>query len=337
MNQSSANNNLPHKPFVIVCLRILFVILLILFFLIPTVLKAFPGVLVFVAFLNHVRWPLFVNLSDPVALQLNGTTSFVVETNYQSTLGAWHILPEIDGSVVSAGNVNSIKSADKVLLYLHGNAGTRAGWHRIQLYKVLSKIGLHIVTFDYRGYGDSDGYPSEDGLVEDSMYMFKYIRKLTNAPIFIWGHSLGTGVAIKAAMHLKAQGIKFEGLILESPFTNFIDASNNHPFSLPIRSMPWYSWAFTEGLKKVGIRFESDKSIAKVEADTLILHAEDDGIVPYALGRKLYEVALKTKKTGSVELVTFEGKFGYGHKHIHKAPELPSIIVNFMKKRTQKM
>lgn len=84
------------------------------------------------------------------------------------------------------------KTKDPVVLYLHGNTGTRANGHRVDLYKTLRQLGYHVIAMDYRGFADSsDISPTENGCVSDSFAMYRYIRNLTNSPVFIYGHSLG--------------------------------------------------------------------------------------------------------------------------------------------------
>lgn len=322
-------------------MKIVGAVLICFFFIIPAFVKIYPAVILDVAFLNHLRWPPMTNLSNPNDFGLDATCHFRLDTAPEVTVGAWHVLPEkYSGSQVSSTDeaqfFGFLRDGSPIILYLHGNAGTRAAWHRVQLYRVLSRAGFHVVTFDYRGYGDSSGYPSEDGIVEDSLSVFKWIqRQNSKSMIFIWGHSLGSGVATKTAKKLNEAGEHFSGLILESPFNNFIEAASNHPLTIPFRVMPWFSWVFIEGIKMNNILFASDENIAGVTAKTLILHAEDDGIVPYMLGRKLYNAALQTKK-GGVEFVSFDGHLNYGHKHIHKAPDLPDIIRNFTSLVTEK-
>ncbi|MGH0149417.1 UNVERIFIED_CONTAM: hypothetical protein FKN15_015690 [Acipenser sinensis] len=98
----------------------------------------------------------------------------------------------------------TLDSNHRVILYLHGNAGTRGGDHRVQLYKVLSSLGYHVVTFDYRGWGDSDGSPSEGGMTADAIFMYDWVKKRSRShPLYIWGHSLGTG-SIKLLLALPA-------------------------------------------------------------------------------------------------------------------------------------
>lgn len=84
------------------------------------------------------------------------------------------------------------KTKDPIVLYLHGNTGTRANGHRVDLYKTLRKLGYHVIAMDYRGFADSsDISPTEDGCVSDAMAVYRYIRNLTSSSVFVYGHSLG--------------------------------------------------------------------------------------------------------------------------------------------------
>lgn len=120
-----------------------------------------------------------------------------------------------------------------IVLYLHGNTASRGSGHRLDVYKLLRNLGYHVLSFDYRGYGDSDSVsPTEEGVVRDAMTVYNYIRNITSNPIFIWGHSLGTGVAtnmLSQLNHLDDKGAK--GVILEAPFTNIMDEIRMHPFA----------------------------------------------------------------------------------------------------------
>jgi len=321
----------------IAVMQVVSFLLVFFFFIIPAFIRIYPPIVRDVAFLNRLRWPPFLDLNKPSEFGLNATLNFNVQTDHDITVGAWHMLPShLSSSVLSAESDVDLFSKllsegqAPVILYLHGNAGTRAGWHRIQLYKVLTSAGFHVITFDYRGYGDSPGSPSEDGLVHDSVAVFKWIKQRSGSvPLYIWGHSLGSAVAVKTSKILCEQGADFQGLILESPFNNFVEAASNHPFSMPFRILPWFTWCFIEAIKENHIHFASDQNIAGVTVRTVILHALDDGVVPYSLGLKLYDTAVRTKKSGGVELVTFDARHGYGHKHIHKAADLVSIIKKF--------
>lgn len=84
------------------------------------------------------------------------------------------------------------KTKDPIVLYLHGNTGTRANGHRIELYRILQRLGYHVIAMDYRGFADSsDISPTEPGCVSDALSMYRYIKNITNNPLFVYGHSLG--------------------------------------------------------------------------------------------------------------------------------------------------
>ena len=84
-----------------------------------------------------------------------------------------------------------------VVIYLHGGMGTRVFGHRRELYQILQNNEYHVVALDYRGYADSTSeFPtSETGFVTDALAIYQWVLNNTNpeTPIFIWGHSLGTG------------------------------------------------------------------------------------------------------------------------------------------------
>ena len=87
-------------------------------------------------------------------------------------------------------------------MYLHGNAETRAHYHRRALYKLFQNMGYHVLAIDYRGYGDSSKLtPSQTSMVEDGHAAFDWLQRYSHpsTSIFIWGHSLGTGVTSKLA------------------------------------------------------------------------------------------------------------------------------------------
>lgn len=115
------------------------------------------------------------------------------------------------------------ESESPIVLYLHGTTGSRGDpEHRLDLYKVLRKADFQIISMDYRGYGDSGNLqPTEEGLVSDALKVYDYIRNITEAPILLWGHSLGT--AISTHLLSKMTKMKIAGpsaVVLESAFTN---------------------------------------------------------------------------------------------------------------------
>lgn len=91
------------------------------------------------------------------------------------------------------------KSGKHVVIYFHGNTGSRAVHHRMELYLLLQQLDYHVISFDYRGYADSTQVPpAETGVVTDGLAVYKYVQSVlasanSDVNVFIWGHSLGTG------------------------------------------------------------------------------------------------------------------------------------------------
>jgi abhydrolase domain-containing protein 12 len=85
---------------------------------------------------------------------------------------------------------------------------------------------------DYRGYGDSTGTPNEKDIVKDSQFTYEYIRQVVpGSYIYIWGHSLGSGVSSHLGKILHEKEISPNGIILESPFFNIFDEIKLHPLA----------------------------------------------------------------------------------------------------------
>lgn len=317
--------------------KIFCTVAVLMYVIVPVVVKTNPWIQSKVIFLNNLRWPPFIDFSSPETFGLGPTRNFYLTTDQNITLGLWHILPQslrkLDAPKDSYPGI--LKSSRPVILYLHGNSGTRAGFHRVGLYKLLSNLDFHVIAVDYRGYGDSTGSPSEDGVVADSLYVYRWIRQHKgDTPLFIWGHSLGTAITAKVAREVCKSGESPAGVFLESGFNNILDAATYHPMATPYRFIPWFNWLFLETITHNDIHFQSDQSIADVSPRLLLLHAEDDVIVPYHLGQKLYEAAVKTRPStfGPAEFVSFNASLSYGHKLIFMSPELPAIIRKFVSK-----
>lgn len=179
----------------------------------------------------------------------------------------------------------------KVFLYLHGNTGSRAAAHRVELYKLLRELGFHILALDYRSYGDSTPKTmSEAGVVRDAIAVYKYITDITKRPVFVWGHSLGTGILAHMMAALEENHMIAPRLaIMESPFSNIRDEIRHHPFSKLFRHLPWFDYTIADPMYANYLRFESDKNIAMFRQPVMILHAEDDLVVPFKLGYKVSE------------------------------------------------
>ncbi|XP_063995762.1 lysophosphatidylserine lipase ABHD12 isoform X1 [Diachasmimorpha longicaudata] len=295
-----------------------------------------------VLFLNFVHWPPSVDFDDPQSVGLQGARNFYLSTSEGVKIGAWQILPTSlvnESAKWTDDDFNAALSNPKrpVFLYMHGNSGNRASSHRVELYKVFQQLDYQVIAFDYRSYGDSDPADlSENGVVEDSKFVLQWLMKKVNGtvPIFVWGHSLGTGVSSHALALLAEENVSPTGLFLESPFNNMNDELSYHPFAQIFKHLPWFHWVIVQPFYGNGLKFESDKHIGNIKCPVMILHAEDDNVIPISLGEKLYKEGLRLHKDdpNQLEMVRINGSLGLGHKYICRYEPLPNIIETFVAK-----
>jgi len=169
-------------------------------------------------------------------------------------------------------------------LWFHGNAGNLS--HRLDNIQRLKPLNLNIFIFDYRGYGRSEGEPDEQGIYKDSKAAYKKVLEMDTVSVdslFFFGRSLGGICAVETAMNYPARG-----LILESVFTNSADMSKQVLPFIPL------GWAIRSKLNAI-------EKIPHLKLPKLFLHGTRDEIVPYALGRKLFEQAGDPKSFYPIE------------------------------------
>lgn len=167
------------------------------------------------------------------------------------------------------------------MLVFHGNGENVSNAGRTEHYLRLRALGLNLVAFDYRGYGESEGRPSEAGLYRDADAMWAFARDSLGVAanhIVLYGHSLGTAVAVELASRTTPRAV-----VLEGAFTSLADVGRRlYPF-VPVRLL-------------ARNRFASADVIGRVSSPLLFLHARGDNIVPPELGRALYELAPEPKR-----------------------------------------
>ncbi|XP_006812381.1 lysophosphatidylserine lipase ABHD12-like [Saccoglossus kowalevskii] len=314
---------------------ILFVFVFYLSF--PFLLNIFPVVPRELTFLSKVRWPYFVDFNHPENYNVTGGRNIHIKSTDDVTLGIWQILPksllESSQEKTSEYYEKALSDGKHVILYFHGNSGNRARDHRVELYNVLSGINYHIIAFDYRGYGDSNGTSNAVGILQDAEVMYKWLKpRIGKAKLYLYGHSLGTAVATALSRELCDAGECPSGLILESPFTDLIDEARNHPLSRFWKFWPGFDQMFLNAFLESAIPFNSTENIDYVKCKILIMHAKDDLVVPFILGEKLAQHAGKNRPAGAgaLKFLAFRADKGYGHKHLVRATELPKIISDFI-------
>ncbi len=193
-------------------------------------------------------------------------------------------LPQVEEVVVETADGEQVivwqapPRGDKpVIIYFHGNAeivASQAARHR-----ELTADGFGLVALSYRGYMGSTGSPTEEGLLRDAeaAYRFATSRYPSN-PVVLWGHSLGSGVAVAlAGRHPVAK------VILEAPFSSAVDVAARLFPLVPVR------WLMHD-------QFRSDQRIAAVRAPVLIMHGSRDLVVPIEFGERLFKLAHEPKR-----------------------------------------
>ena len=178
-------------------------------------------------------------------------------------------------------------SAKRVVLYLHGNGESRADGWSLQKYSFFAAMPLEmdIVSFDYRGFGDSTGWPTEAGVYEDAYTVWKWMTSpqglhLNTSQISIYGHSLGSSVAAQLASRLSTQGTPPANLVLEAPFTNLVNVVTGY---LPF---PYVRDVLQNVLHH---RFETKEHLKKIKDDVpiLLVHGKNDWVISYRNSEEL--------------------------------------------------
>ncbi len=166
------------------------------------------------------------------------------------------------------------------ILYFHGNAANLA--NRAGSFAAFSNSGFGVLALSYRGYGKSEGTPSERGLYRDARAALAYLNYELHIPsdqVIFYGESLGSGVAVQLATEQKPAL-----LVLEAPYTSVANRAAEIYFYIPVHLL-------------IKDTFNSLKKIPQVKCPLLILHGAKDATIPIAHGKALYAAANEPKKT----------------------------------------
>ena len=204
--------------------------------------------------------------------------------------------------------------AAPALLYYHGTF--RNLYQNLNKINALRDAGFAVLAVDYRGWGRSTAIvPSEQTILQDAQLAWDELKRKQPNPTqrVIYGHSMGSGVAVDMASRLKAPA-DYAAIVLESAFTTFPDIAAEANFLGRLAS----------GFNNE--RFASIDKIAKVQAPLLMMHGSLDTTVPLVLGQKLFAAANTPKEWFTVE--------GGGHSDLHQvgAAHYQNTVINFKNK-----
>ena len=201
-----------------------------------------------------------------------------IKTSDGLLLHGWFVPAAVD----SAGAVT--------FLFLHGNAGNIN--NRVEKVHILHEMGGNVFVIDYRGYGLSEGKPTEKGIYLDAQAAFDDLaarQDIDHDKIIIYGVSLGGAPAAELALRRPAAG-----LVLHSTFTSAKDMARKiFPIAPPFL---------------IQTKMATVEKISRITIPKLIIHAPDDEVIPYWMGKKLYETAAAPK-----EFLHLEGEHNDAH------------------------
>ncbi len=182
------------------------------------------------------------------------------------------------------------ESSRATLIFCHGNAGNIS--HRLESIRVFNSLGLDVFIFDYRGYGQSAGKPSEAGTYLDAAAAYAYVTETLRVPperIVIFGRSLGGAVAVQLALDRAAAA-----LICEASFTSTVELGK--------RIYPYFPAKLL-----VFDRYDSISKVGGIKTPQLFIHRTEDELVPFQQGKRLHQAAAQPK-----EFLEIRGSHGGG-------------------------
>ena len=205
-------------------------------------------------------------LDDPINFTYN---EFFIEVDQEVKIKSWLIEKDL--------------KKYKTILFLHGNAGNL--FNRSYKLNRLNELNLNVLIISWRGFSGNLGKPNETNLYGDAKKAVKWLndKGVESKNIILYGESLGTGVAVEIG-----QSNKFNSIILESPYTSMVKAAKIYYPYLPVKFL----------LKD---KYDSEKKIKNIKTPILIMHGKKDNIVPFHMGKKLFETANEPKKFLQIE------------------------------------
>jgi abhydrolase domain-containing protein 12 len=295
-----------------------------------SLMVATPSLQTNVFYLHRVTLTWFKDLNVPESFGFlhNQVTPFYLDTADGERLHAWHVLPlglyrrhEISLLGQPSGIAQDITTKlafkllhddrdSRLIIYLHGAAGTLASGYRPDSYRALysgDPDKIYVLTVDYRGYGYSSGTPSEEGLLLDAVAVANWAIHVARIPpsrIVVFGQSLGTAVGISLSAHFAAQSpsVSFAGVVLVASFSDVATLTGTYriggimPVLSPLGVFPRLLTFFNGFLPSTWLsKDRMAEFVRRCEAEAecgtyhiTFIHAEDDTEIPWLHTEILY-------------------------------------------------
>ena len=291
-------------------------------------------------FPSHLKYP------EEYGFAINEVKNFYLKTEDGESLGAWHI-PSNEQSTFEFGShylpTHDLTKAKIVFLFFHGNAANRGLPHRLTNYFLLRKVpGAHVVAFDYRGFGDSSGFPTETGVIKDSLTFVEWIaQSVSYKKIFFVGHSLGTGPTVKVARLLEERNTPVGGIINLGSYTTIPDAAITYPLARVL--LPLINFEFVKHFVKenCSVQLDSLSLMKDLTTPLLLVHGERDFDIPVTHSNALFNAI----SNDSMEEVFFQDgtllkskskrawylRLKYaGHNNLQTYPQTETALFDFI-------
>ncbi len=231
--------------------------------------------------------PVDLNAIDYSALDRLDVTAYLFHPrpDYEKASAGDQVLIPVGKGVAVGAKLHLSAQAGPNILFFHGNGEIASDYDDFA--EIYSKLGMNFIPVDYRGYGKSSGNPTITGMMRDSHAVYGYVRTLLrerkySGPFIAMGRSLGSASALEL---LAAYGDKIDGVVIESGF-----ARTQTLFDLLGLDMKAFGLTEEDGFRNL------DK-IMTFGKPTLIIHAEQDHILPFSEGEALFEASPAAEKT----------------------------------------
>ncbi|KXN85155.1 Monoacylglycerol lipase ABHD12 [Leucoagaricus sp. SymC.cos] len=279
-------------------------------YLLAVALVMIPIVQTYITYAHRVDFFGYNKFDHPedYGLAPGKTVNMKLQSSDNTTIGAWFIVADSihrERALVpptpnqQLASIPSSLSKRPTILFLHGNTGTRALPVRVTVYTGLTaRLDANLFTIDYRGFGDSAGRPTVDGVARDARTAWNYLISQGANPrdVLVVGHSLGAAIAGLLAADLARDGIEPRGLVLMSAFSSVRKLIDHYclfgflPLLKPLSIVPFAPRVVTWSLKH---RFDTLALVPILKASVLLVHGENDWDIPHTHSSTLFEAFLE--------------------------------------------
>ncbi|KAE9366681.1 alpha/beta-hydrolase [Stipitochalara longipes BDJ] len=283
-------------------------------------------------------WWQDMNKPEQFGFAKNQITPFNFSTPDGETIYAWHVMPlglyaKHESEILQqpsgcAEDITKTKAFrllrddldSRLIINFHGNAGTVSQAWRTDSYRALSDgstSNIHILAIDYRGFGYSTGFPTEDGVITDGIAAVDWAMQVAKVPsnrIVILGQSLGTGVTAGVVERFAKRGIDFAGIVLIAGFTSMPNLLAEYSIAgyLPLLSpfkhhaaLKRYLMSYVVDTWESAARLANTVRLSK-KIRLFIIHAKDDYDIPWTQSEALFAAAANATTEGGMDVTLFE-------------------------------